>query len=110
MDAERQRAYQAILAAAVLHIKWDLAGWYGGFAWLRPWRSRHQVRAARRAAFRSVAFHNLADFAIHGFAGFSEAQFWEGIERLETDFPECRQLDYRGEFERCLRGEAARII
>lgn len=110
MEAERQRAYRAILAAAVQNMKWELAGWYGGFAWLRPWRARHQVRAARRAAFRSFAFHNLAQYAAHGFTGFSESLFWEGIERFETDFPEARQMDYRGVFERCLRGEAPHMI
>ncbi|QDU22638.1 hypothetical protein [Urbifossiella limnaea] len=110
MEAERQRAYLMILSAALQHVKWDLACWYGRFAWLRPWRSRHQVRGARRAAFRSAAFHNLATFALHDFTGFSEAQFWEDIERFETNFPDGRWMDYRAEFERCLRGEAVRTI
>jgi hypothetical protein len=110
MEAERQRAYQIILAAGLLHVKWDLACWYGGFTWLLPWRWRRQVRAARRATFRSAAFHNLAIFASQGFAGFSEEQFWQGVEQFNQDFPEASGADYRGMFERCLRGEEVGII
>jgi len=110
MESERQRALRIVLAAGMLHVKWDLACWYDGFAWLLPWRCRHQVRAARRAAFRSAAFHNLAIFASQDFAGFSEEQFWRDMEGFHRDFPESNWANYRGMFERCLRGEEVQII
>lgn len=109
MECERQRAYEIILAAGLLHVKWDLACWYGPFAWLRPWLARRQIRAARRAAFRSAAFHNLAIFASQGYRGFSEEMFWRDIERFHQDFPESDWANYREIFERSLQGEKVLI-
>lgn len=32
MDATRERAYRLLLSAGLLHVKWDLACWYGGLS------------------------------------------------------------------------------
>ena len=110
MNAARQRAYLVLLAASLVHIKWDLACWYGGYSWLLPWRSRSQRRTAQRAAYRSAAFHNLAIYSSRDFAGFSEEMFWRDIEKFYQEFPDSRWANYRGLFEHCLRGEEVTII
>jgi hypothetical protein len=110
METERQQAYQVVLAAGLLHVKWDLACWQGGFDWLQPWRLPGQVRAARRAACRSAAFHNLAIFASQAFAQFSEERFWQDVERLYRDFPESTWANYREMFERSLQGHEVCIV
>lgn len=110
MDSHRQQAYLTVLAASLLYVKWDLACWYGGFAWFRPWNWRHLVRAASRAAYRSATFHNLAIFTTHDFVGFSEEYFWKEVDRFHNDFPETHWNNYRGIFDRCLRGEEVHIV
>lgn len=104
MEASHVRAYRLLLSSAMLHIKWDLACLYGGFSWL-PWRFLYQARNVRRAAYRAVAFHNLATFAAHDFEGLSEERFWRDVERFLRNFPECPWSNYRGMFEAALRGE-----
>jgi hypothetical protein len=106
MDAVREHAYRLLLSAGMLHVKWDLACFYGGFTW----KLRHQVRRGRRAACRSVAFHNLAIFATYDFVGFSEERFWGDIERFLRNFPESPWSNYREIFEHALLGEPVHII
>ena len=108
MEPARERAYRAILSAALLHIKWDLACLFGGFSWL-PWRLRRQMRACPRAACRAVAFHNLAIFATLEFRGFAEERFWRDVERFLQRYPESRWSDYRGMFE-LPAGEEVHVI
>jgi hypothetical protein len=109
MDEKRDHAYRVVLSAGMLHLKWDLACLLGGFAWFNPRRALRQIRAARNAARRAVAFHNLAISAADGFSGFSEESFWDGVERFERRDPG-GVSSYRELFERCLRGETVRII
>jgi hypothetical protein len=106
MDEPRKHAYRVVLAAGLLHLKWDLACWYGG---LDPRDAAHQCEAAQRASFRAFAFHNLAIHAAADFAGFSEFLFWEDIERFCRDCPDAL-CPYREIFDRCLRGQPVSII
>ena len=69
MDETRVRAYRLLLAQGLLHLKWDLACLLGGFSWLRPRLALAQARAARKAALRAYAFHNLAIRSAFDFAG-----------------------------------------
>ena len=106
MDDLKKQAYRIILSAGLLHIKWDLACWYGG----RSWRDRKlQNEAAQRAAFRAFAFHNLAIGASADFAGFNESRFWADIEKFRSDKPNAI-CPYRDVFESVLRGERVNII
>jgi hypothetical protein len=106
MDEAKQRAYRFVLSAGLLHVKWDLACWYGGFDF---WNWRRQARAARRASLRAFAFHNLAIHTSRDFQGFSEQKFWEDIELFRRDCPDAL-CPYREMFNRCLRGEPQDII
>jgi len=105
MNPERENAYRFVLAAGLLHLKWDLACVFGGLAWLNPLRLRHQIRAVRRAASRAITFHNLAIFSTLGFRGFSEEEFWDEIDRFRDEFPSFDWADYRSMFDRVLAGE-----
>ena len=106
MDDPKKQAYRIILSAGLLHIKLDLACWYGG----RSWRDRKlQNEAAQRAGFRAFAFHNLAIGAAADFAGFNEARFWADIEKFRSDKPNAI-CPYRDMLERFLRGEPVNII
>ena len=109
MEPARERAYRVLLSASLLHIKWDLACLFGGIR-LLPWAFRRQMRACRRAACRAFAFHNLAILASQDFEGFSEERFWQDVERFLEHYPESDWSDYRGMFERCLRGEEIHVI
>ena len=109
MDEARARAYRLVLAQGLLHLKWDLARFYGGLSLARPWRLPGESRAVRAAAFRAFAFHNLAIFAASDFAGFSEEAFWADIETFRRDCPDAL-CPYRAVFERCLRGEPVHIV
>lgn len=105
----RIRAYRILLAQGLLHLKWDLADFYGGLSLSRPWRLLRQSRLVRLAACRAFAFHNLAIFAANDFADFSEEKFWEDIGRFRRDFPDAL-CPYRDIFEQCLRGEPVSIL
>jgi hypothetical protein len=109
MDDARSRAYRVLLAQGLLHLKWDLARFYGGLSLSRPWQLLRESRAIRTAAFRAFAFHNLAIFAASDFAGFSEEAFWADIDTFRRDCPDAL-CPYRAVFERCLRGELVNIV
>src|SRR5947209_4900375 len=109
MEEARVRAYRVLLAQGLLHLKWDLACLLGGVSWLRPWRALLQAGAARRAALRAYAFHNLAIRSTFDFAGFSEDAFWADIEQFRRDCPDAL-CPYREVFERCLRGDPVYIV
>src|SRR5688572_30065218 len=109
MDETRVRAYRVLLAQGQLHLKWDLARFYGGLSLIRPWQLLRESRAVRTAAFRAFAFHNLAIFAASDFAGFSEDAFWADIDKFRRDCPYAL-CPYREVFERCLRGEPVCIL
>lgn len=106
----RKNAYRLVLAAGMLHLKWDLAGCYDGFSWVRPWRFMRQCRSAIRAAQRSSAMHNLAIFASLDFEHFSEDQFWRDIDEFCRRYPDDVTANYRQLFDRCLNGEAVHIM
>jgi hypothetical protein len=110
MNSDQQRAYRMLLAAGMLHVKWDLACWGGGPDWLRPRMLREQLRSARRAADRSRLFHNLAIFAASDFRGFSEELFWSDVDRFQHRFPDDRRTNYRRLYDRCMAGEDVNII
>jgi hypothetical protein len=109
MDEARVRAYRVLLAQGLLHLKWDLARFYGGLSLTRPWRLLGESRAIRNAAFRAFAFHNLAIRAASDFAGFSEDAFWADIDKFRRDCPDAL-CPYREVFERCLSGEPVNIV
>lgn len=109
MDEAKCRAYRILLAQCLLHLKWELAGFYRGLSFLRPWQLIQQSRYLRVAAHRASAFHNLAIFASADFTNFSEEQFWTGIDRFHRDFPHAIG-SYREVFDRCLRGEPINIV
>src|SRR5262245_18176051 len=109
MDDIRVRAYRVLLAQGLLHLKWDLARFYGGLSISRPWRLLSESRAARTAALRAFAFHNLAIFAASDFAGFSEEAFWADIDAFHRGCPKAL-CPYREVFDRCLRGEPVNIV
>ena len=109
MDESRVRAYRVLLAQGLLHLKWDLAQFYGGLSLTRPWELLRESRAVRAASFRAFAFHNLAICAASDFARFSEDAFWADIEKFRRDCPDAL-CPYREVFERCLRGEPVNIV
>lgn len=109
MDEQRIRAYRTVLAQALLHLKWDLAGLLGGFRWFQPWSLLAQTRAAYRAAFRAWAFHNLAIHSVKDFSGLREDEFWNDIARFQQRFPQVH-CPYAAVFERCLLGEPVNIM
>jgi hypothetical protein len=109
VEEARARAYRVLLAQGLLHLKWDLAGLLGGLSWFRPRLALAQARAARRAALRAYAFHNLAIHSTFDFAGFSEEAFWSDIDRFRRGCPDAL-CPYREVFERCLRGEPVHIV
>src|SRR5262245_44090146 len=88
MEERRGRAYLVRLGQGLLHLKWDLARFYGGLSLSQPWRLFRESRAVRTASFRAFAFHNLAIFAASDFAGFSEEKFWADIDSLRRDCPD----------------------
>jgi hypothetical protein len=106
MEEARKRAYRVILCAGLLHVKWDLACWYGGSD---PQDAIRQGEDARRASLRAFAFHNLAIHAAADFARFSEEMFWRDIGQFQRDSPDAL-CPYREIFERCLRGDPVNII
>jgi len=110
MDIDRQEAYRLVLAAGMLHIKWDLACWGNSFPWFNLFEWRLLWQQGVIAADRSRTFHNLAISASRHFEGFSEEQFWIDVEHFHDRHPETNWADYRGIFERCLRGESVEII
>ncbi|MBS0267243.1 MAG: hypothetical protein JSS02_35290 [Planctomycetes bacterium] len=109
MDELRARAYRVLLSQGLLHLKWDLARFYCGLTFTRPWALLRESRAIRTAALRAFAFHNLAISAGRDFAGFAEDAFWADIDKFHRDCPNalCR---YREVFEQCLRGLPVSII
>jgi hypothetical protein len=109
MDESRMRAYRVLLAQGLLHLKWDLARFYGGLSLSRPWRLFGESRVIRATAFRAFAFHNLAIFSASDFVGFSEDAFWADIDKFRREFPEAL-CPYHDVFERCMRGESVSII
>ena len=109
MDEARVRAYNVLLAQGLLHLKWDLAAFYGGIPLLRPWKLWRANRSIRRAALRTFAFHNLATLSPDNFTGFSEEDFWAGIEEFHRKFPDAL-CPYREVFERCLNGEPVYLV
>lgn len=109
MDEVRVRAYRTLLAQAALHLKWDLAGWLGGFSWLRPWHAWAQANDAYRAAFRASTFHNLAIHSPRDFAGLCEVAFWDDVARFQRRFPRAL-CPYRVVFEACLAGQPINIV
>lgn len=72
VNEARVRAYRVLLAQGMLHLKWDLSGFYGGLSLFLPWKLLRQSRLIRIAACRAFAFHNLAIFAANDFVDFSE--------------------------------------
>jgi hypothetical protein len=110
MEQEREKAYRFVLAAGLLHLKWDLACLYGDFSWLNPFRMWRELHSAKRAAYRAAAFHNLAIQSTQGFAGFSEKQFWDDIERFRQRFPGGDWADYRRMFDRVAAGEEVAVF
>ena len=110
MNPDRKKAYLALLATGMLHVKWDLACWHGGLSWLSPRHAWRQLRAAQVAAARSVAFHNLAIFSVRDFSEFREHEFWRDLDWLRNKHPDGIRADYRDLFERYLRGERIEII
>lgn len=109
MNETRVRAFRVLLSQGLVHLKWDLAGFYRGLSLFRPWQLLRQSRAIRTAASRAFAFHNMAIFAASDFRGFSEESFWADIDRFHRDHPDAL-CPYREVFERCLRNEAVNII
>jgi len=111
MDETRVRAYRVLLAQGLLHLKWDLAGFYGGLSLARPWQLFRESRSVRTAALRAFAFHNLAIFAAADFTDFSEEKFWEDedIEKFRRDCPHAL-CPYRDVFEQYLRGNPVCIL
>ena len=109
VNETRVRAYRVLLAQGLLHLKWDLAGFYRGLSLSRPWRLFRQSRLIRTAACRAFAFHNLAIFAAADFVDFSEEKFWADIERFRGDFPDAI-CPYREVFDQCLRGDPVSIL
>jgi hypothetical protein len=106
MDELRKHAYRVVLSAGLLHMKWDLACWYGG---LDPHDATRQGESAQRASFRAFAFHNLAIHAAADFAGFSEDLFWRDFDLFHRDCPDAL-CPYREFFDRCLRSEPVDIV
>ena len=109
LDESRKQAYRLLLAQGLLHLKWDLARFYGGLSLYRPWRLWAESQAIRTAAFRAFTFHNLAIFAASDFVGFSEDSFWSDIARFHRAYPTAL-CPYREVFERCLQGERINIV
>ena len=110
IDPARQRAYRVVLAAALLHVKWDTACWYDSNSWLMPWRWPRLWRSGRIAADRAATFHNLAIFATHEFEGFSEERFWIDVVQFHQRHSDSSRTTYRDMFDRCVRGEQVEII
>jgi hypothetical protein len=110
METARKEAYAFLLSAAMLHLKWDLVCFWGGFRWWPPWRLPGHLRAIKRAAHRAIAFHNLAIFLTLEMSGFSEDRFWREVEEFSRRFPEAGLADYRGMFERKLAGDEVLVI
>jgi hypothetical protein len=106
MDEDRKRAYQFLLCAAMLHLKWDLRFAYGPVPWWNPRLLRQALRQLKVAAFRSVAFHNLATFVASDMSGFDEEWFWRDIAKFQRDCPDASNTDYRTLFEKKLAGES----
>jgi hypothetical protein len=109
MEEIRARAYRLLLAQGLLHLKWDLARFYGGLSLSRPWRLWRESQSIRIAACRAYAFHNLAIAAASDFTRFSEEAFWSDIDKFSRDCPDAMS-PYREVFERCLRGEPVNIV
>src|SRR5262249_22979082 len=109
MDESRRRAYEVVLSAGLLHLKWDLACLTGGFAWFNPWRAVAQIRAACRAAERARTLHNLAIFASRDLSDFSEDAFWHDVARFGREHPDAI-CPYRNIFDQSLRGDEVRIV
>jgi hypothetical protein len=106
MDELRKSAYRAVLAAGLVHIKWDLACWNGGARLL--YLSGH-IDAARRAAYRSRMLHNLAIFSAYDFEGFREELFWRDVDQFQKQWPSAT-CPYHNIFERTLRGEPVHVL
>lgn len=108
MDEVKIHAYRVLLAQGLLHLKWDLACLLGGLSWFQPREALRQIRSAHIAAVRAYRFHNLAITSTWEFQGFSEEEFWAGIEDFRRRFPRAL-CPYRDVFERCLRGEPVHV-
>lgn len=109
MEEVKLRAYRVLLAQGLLHLKWDLACLLGGFSWFRPRLALLQARAARQAALRAYAFHNLAIQSAFDFASFSEDAFWADIQKFRRDCPDAL-CPYPEVFKGCMRGEPVNIV
>lgn len=108
-DRESRRGAYSFLSAAMLHLKWDLAGFWAGLSLSRPWRLLGESRQVRRAAHRAVAFHNLAISLTHDLDGFEEGGFWAGIEAFQRRHPD-DWANYRRMFERKIAGETVPVV
>jgi hypothetical protein len=106
MDSARQNAYRALLCAAMLHVKWDLASLPKSSFWMG---SGH-CRSAQIAAARSRAFHNLAILLDSDFEVFDEEQFWTDIEHFRQQCPGAMNTDYRWLYEQKLANPDFPII
>ena len=107
MEEARKTAYRLLLAAAMLHLKWDLVCGEAGSLWLRPWRLVEQLCSLRLGACRARVFHNLAELSTRDFDGFEEGRFWEDVSSFQRRFPSDRH-NYRELFDRALKGEPTR--
>ena len=109
MEAERRKAYEFLLSAALLHLKWDLCGLSHGTGLWPPWEWSRRARIIAKAKGRAVTFHNLACFSTWEMNGFREEQFWRDIALFERRFPE-DWGNYRGMFDRKLAGGEVSVI
>lgn len=98
-DAAELSAWRVLLAAAVLHTKWDLQGISAWSLLLSP---RVSYRRIRRARDRAVLFHNLALFSTHDLEGFEPERFWADVARFRSVHAE--EPDYAALYTAALAG------
>ena len=109
ISEESARAYRIVLAAALYHMRRDLACVLGGMSWWRPMLLRNQLRAVCVSAYRAYAFHNLAIYAARDFRGFREDYFWETIDWFHAECPKVGDR-YRELFDFALTGKSVDIV
>ncbi|MBC8143432.1 MAG: hypothetical protein H7Y38_18545 [Armatimonadetes bacterium] len=105
MDERRKAAYRYLLYRVCLSLRGSAPfGRTSDEAFTRLTQHRDERTTVHHAWHLAEAFHNLAEFSAHDFAGFKEEWFWGEIDTLKRYIGDAAN-QYKNIFDDCLTGK-----
>ncbi len=106
LDAQRKRAYRAILYVAMLDLRRHTpTSPYTRATWWNPLFWRRVLARLRYAMLMADWLHNLALYSATDFESFNESSFWKQYDQFPPRVVSHALDDYRAMFDRELTGE-----